>query len=250
MEVDLSERAYMYADFDAYVSQMTGLSPSTKLVAQAWRRIQDTRTEQHDRYDGMYLCALWELEKATGLTKSTVRDGLSQLVKFGIIGKRVIRAMRNKKGEIHLSKISISSLEQADLNGDIPQSQVKPVPRCSCGDVHVVDTMTRTCKSCGTVQQLYQIDHAAHYDQVMKFYSSCLVKRDNCHVPLGQMMKLYHVWFWQQEDPGTKKPLKSELVKRILHELGVNFKKNNTFRRYEGVGLTLYAQELLEGLQS
>jgi len=59
-------------------------------------------------------------------------------------------------------------------------------------------------------------------------------------------MKLYHSWFWLQEDPNTRKPLKSELVKRILNELGVYYKKNNTFRRYEGVGLTLYAQQLLE----
>jgi hypothetical protein len=59
-------------------------------------------------------------------------------------------------------------------------------------------------------------------------------------------MKLYHSWFWLQEDPGTKKPLKSELMKRIMYELGVKYRVSNSYRRYEGVGLTLYAQQLLE----
>src|SRR6266550_4096221 len=246
MILDLDGRARIYEQFGVYVSRVTELTHSAKLVAQAWRRIQDTRTEQHDRYDGMFLCAMWELEKETGLSKNTVRKSINELVQFGIIGKRVIMATRNKAAEMHLSRISISSLEQADYNGMIPQQPIQPLSRCSCGDVHVVDTMTRVCKKCGVVHQLYQIDHGAHYDQIVKFYITCLLKRESCHIPLGQMMKLYHTWFWLQEEPGAKKPLKSELVKRILHELGVQFKKNNTFRRYEGVGLTEFAQQLLE----
>jgi hypothetical protein len=107
--------------------------------------------------------------------------------------------------------------------------------------------MTRICKKCGVVHDLYQVDHGAHYDQIVKFYKSCLFNRENCHVPVGQMMKLYHLWFWLQEDPGTKKPLKSEPMKRILYELGVYYRNTNSFRRYEGVGLTPYARELLEG---
>jgi len=240
------ENARIYEEFDAYVSRMTGLSPSTKLVAQAWRRIQDTRTEQHNRYDGMFLCAMWELEEATGLTKNTVRKGLNQLVSFGIIGKRVIKAMRNRAGELWLSRISLSGLEQADSNGDIPQQAIRPLSRCSCGDVHVVDTMTRVCKKCGVVHQLYQIDHGAHYEHVVRFYIACLVQRVNCSIPIGQMMKLYRIWFWLQEDPETKKPLKSELLKRILYELGATYRVSNSFRRYEGVGLTEFAQQLLE----
>jgi hypothetical protein len=248
MLVELDERLRSYGAFDACVDQMTELSPSARAVARAWNRLQDTRKEQHIRPDEMYLCAYWELEKDAGLSKCTIRKGLNQLVQFRVIKRRVVKAMRDRSAEMHLSKIGISSLEQADLNGDIPQAPVKPLPRCSCGEVHVIDMMTRTCKGCGNVQQVYQIDHAAHYDQIEKFYLNCLVKREKCHVPLGQMMKLYHLWFWQQDNPGTKKSLKSELVKRILNELGVQFKKNNTFRRYEGVGLTLYAQQLLEGV--
>lgn len=250
MLLELDERARIYEVFNVYVSRITELTSSAKLVAQVWRRIQDTRTELHERPDNMYLCAMWELEEATGLSKNTVRKSLNELVQFCIIRRRIIMATRNKAAEMWLSKISISALEEADYNGSIPQQPINPLSRCSCGDVHVVDTMTRVCKACGVVHELYQIDHAAHYDHIVRFYIACLVQRENCSIPVGQMMKIYRIWFWLQENSEVKKPLKSELLKRILYELGAQYRNANSFRRYEGVGLTEYAQQLLENSQS
>lgn len=246
MEQEQWSKESLYAEFYTYVSRMQGLSPSAKLVASAWRRLQDQRTDEHNRYDGFWLVRTWEFEEATGLVRSTVRDAINELVRFQIIGKRVIRATRNRSGELWLSKIFISSLESAQLNGDIPQRPVRPIARCSvCGSPHVVDTMTRTCE-CEAVRTLYQIDHGANFDQVIDFCNACLVKKSNCNVAVGTMVRLYKSWFFSQEEPRTKKPLKAEGLKRVFAELGIQYRVTHSFRRYEGVGLTSYAQQLLE----
>jgi hypothetical protein len=237
-----------YEGFDTYVSQMEGLSPATKLVAMAWRRLQDKRTVEHERCDGMWLVQLWELEEETKLARTTVRDALGELARFQIIEKRIVRATRNKAGEMWLSRIFISNLEHAQLNGDIPQKPIRPIVRCSsCASTDVVDTMTRTCRKCGTAHILYQTDHGANYDQVVSFCNECLVRRANCNIAVGIMIRVYKTWFFLQEKPGTKKPLKAEGLKRVLAELSIQYHVSNSFRCYEGVGLTPHAQHLLEG---
>ncbi len=240
-------REKQYEIFYTSVLRMPELTDAAKHVSMAWYRLQDTRHESDNRYDGWWKVQSWELEEATGRSRSTVRDGISQLVKYQIIQKKVINATRNRAGEMWLTRISLASLEQAEMSGELPQPTVRPIARCPhCGDVHVVDTMTRTCKGCGTTQVLYQTDHALAYDHVRQFCKDCLVRKHHCQIPIGQMMKLYKAWYWRLEACEMKKPLKSEPLKRIFTELGIQYKVVHGYRRYEEAGISPVGQALLE----
>ncbi len=59
-------------------------------------------------------------------------------------------------------------------------------------------------------------------------------------------MKLYKAWYWRLEACEMKKPLKSEPLKRIFTELGIQYRVSNSYRRYEEAGISPVGQALLE----